>query len=112
MGQAKQSDLERHMARDIKALRQEMPGLEAPEVEHRFHATRRWRFDFAWPLRMIALEVEGGTARGGRHNKAIGFEKDCEKYNEAARLGWKVYRVTSAMVKDGRAIETMRRAFS
>lgn len=96
------------MARDIKVLVQD--GLETPEVEYRFHPTRMWRFDFAWPLRMIALEVEGGTARGGRHNRMDGFEKDCEKYNEATILGWKVIRVTSAMVKDGRALEILRRA--
>lgn len=47
---------------------------------------------------MIALEVEGGTWIGGRHINPIGFERDCEKYNEATRMGWKVFRVVPKML--------------
>ena len=28
--------------------------------EHRFHPTRRWRFDFAWPKLLFAVKVYGG----------------------------------------------------
>lgn len=69
-----------------------------PETEYRFHPTRKWRFDFAYPDKKIALEVEGGTWVGGRHINPIGFQKDCEKYNEAAKMGWKVYRCTPKML--------------
>jgi very-short-patch-repair endonuclease len=72
--------------------------------EHRFHDTRAWRFDFAWPGRRVALEVEGGTRSGGRHTRPQGFEDDAEKYNEAALLGWLVLRVTGAQVKSGKAL--------
>lgn len=78
--------------------------------EHRFHDTRRWRFDFAWPELMLALELEGGTHAGGRHVRGAGFEKDCEKYNQAACMGWLVLRATSAMVRDGRALSTLEEA--
>lgn len=71
---------------------------------------RDWRFDFAWPKRKIALEVEGGTWSRGRHTRGSGFEKDCEKYNEATLLGWRVMRVTGNMVKDGRALQVIERA--
>lgn len=71
---------------------------QIPVCEYKFHPTRRWRFDFAYPKSMIALEVEGGTWIGGRHIHPIGFEKDCEKYNMAASMGWKVYRVTPKML--------------
>jgi len=84
--------------------------LPTPEREWRFSPTRRWRFDFAWPTEMIAAEVEGGTWAGGRHVRGGGFEKDCEKYNEATLLGWSVFRFTAAMIEDGRAIETLRKA--
>jgi hypothetical protein len=69
-------------------------GLEPPLAEYRFHPTREWRFDFAWPDRWIALEVEGAVFKrgGGRHNRALGFLEDVEKYNEAAVLGWRVVR--------------------
>jgi len=78
--------------------------LDGYLMEHRFHPTRRWRFDFSWPSRMIAAEIEGGTWSGGRHTRGSGYEKDCEKYNEAVRLGWSVLRFTGKMVKDGSGI--------
>lgn len=100
-----QSNLERSLLFQIRAL-----GLPAPETDHRFHPTRRWRFDGAYPDRLIAYEVEGGTWSGGRHVRGKGFERDCIKYNEAALLGWRVLRFTGAMVEDGRAVEILERA--
>lgn len=69
-------------------------GLPAPETEYKFHADRKWRFDYAWSDAKVALEVEGGIWSGGRHTSARGFLKDMEKYNAAASLGWKVLRTT------------------
>jgi very-short-patch-repair endonuclease len=86
-------------------------GLPKPEIEYKFHPTREYRFDFAWPKQKIAVEVEGGTYNGGRHVTPSGYEKDCEKYNDAAFYGWKVIRVTSKMIGDLRAIETVLRFF-
>ena len=63
-------------------------------AEHRFHATRKWRFDYAVPSLRIALEVEGGVWTGGRHTSGAGFLRDIEKYNEAALNGWLVLRCT------------------
>ena len=59
---------------------------------------RRWRFDFAWPDNRLAVEVEGGSATNGRHVRPKGFREDCEKYNAAVLLGWRVLRYTTAMV--------------
>lgn len=78
--------------------------------EWRFHATRKWRLDFAWPSRLIALEVEGGTWVGGRHNQPASFARDCEKYNEAAILGWRVLRMTTNMVRTAEALAAIERA--
>ena len=61
---------------------------------------RKWRFDFAQPALMLAFEVEGGTWTGGRHVNPIGYAKDCEKYNAATRQGWKVFRLTPAMITE------------
>jgi len=72
--------------------------------EYRFTPDRRWRFDFAWPDLKVALEVEGGAFINGRHNRGAAFEADCEKYNVATALGWRVLRVTPRMVDDGRAL--------
>ena len=76
----------------LRAL--EVRGLPRPEREHKFEAKRRWRFDYAWPQQMVALEVEGGVWTGGRHTRGAGFVKDMEKYNRAAVLGWRLLRVT------------------
>ena len=41
---------------------------------------------------MIAVEIEGGVWIGGRHTRGKGFLRDIEKYNEAAAMGWRVFR--------------------
>jgi hypothetical protein len=87
-------------------------GLPAPCREYRFAPPRRWRFDYAWPDYRLALEVEGGTWSGGRHVRGAGYEKDCDKYNTAALLGWTVLRVTSGMVRDGRALALVEQALA
>ena len=56
--------------------------------EYRFHPTRKWRFDFASPSLKVAVEIEGR----GRHQSIAGFRGDCEKYNAATTMGWRVYR--------------------
>lgn len=86
--------------------------LPAPIQEFRFAPPRRWRFDFAWPDRMVALEVEGGTWISGAHTRGGHFESDAEKYNEAALAGWRVLRVTTGMVDDGRALGFVQRALA
>lgn len=117
---AKLSTLERRLLNQIK----ETGVLPIPESEVEFTPNRRWRFDFAYLVDRLAIEVEGGTfARplkchrcgvmvkekgkngklypaysAGRHNRGAGMAKDAEKYNEAVILGWRVIRVTSQMM--------------
>lgn len=68
--------------------------------EFKFHESRKWRFDFAFPLHMVAIEIEGGTWNNGRHGRGEGFENDCVKYNSAVELGWKLLRFTPKMLTD------------
>lgn len=84
-------------------------GLPCPVAEFRFHDTRRWRADFAWPERRLLVEVEGGHWTGGRHTRGAGFDADCEKYAEASLLGWRVIRVTGTHIKSGQALDWIRR---
>ena len=86
-------------------------GLPEPVHEYRFHPPRRWRFDFAWPAAMLAVEVEGGSWIAGRHVRGRGFEADCEKYNAATLLGWRILRFTPAMVESGLALSAVKAAF-
>ena len=110
-------------------------GLPMPEAEVRFHPTRKWRFDYAWPDRvqyiepvwdddaekyrweslrpaMLALEVEGGVWVQGRHTRGSGFLKDVEKYNEAAALGWRILRVTPSRLCHPDTIDLIGRALA
>jgi hypothetical protein len=79
------------------------PTLGWSILEHRFHLARRWRFDIAYPAIMLAIEVEGGVWTKGAHVRGAHFEGDCEKYAEAAILGWTVLRVTPGQIKSGKA---------
>lgn len=99
------SDLE-----DTLAWQMSITGLPAPMREFRFAPPRRWRFDFAFVTAKLAVEVDGGTWVQGRHSRGDGFEKDCEKVNAAAALGWRIVRVTAAMVEDGRALKAIEEA--
>ena len=69
-----------------------------PVPEFRFHhpgqgeRQRRWRADYYWdhcpalggPL---IVEVEGGAAKGGGHNRIAGFRNDMEKYRQMTIQG-------------------------
>ena len=113
MGQpvANGSHLEQTMSGVISTALSQFPDMPQPETEYRFHSKRRWRFDFAWPGLMLAVEVEGGQWVNGRHNRAgAGYEGDLEKYNAAALAGWRVLRFSGDMVKDGRALATVLEA--
>ena len=94
----------------ILANRIERAGLPAPVRQYRFCPTRRWRADYAYPDAMLLIEVDGGTWSGGRHVRGKGFEADCEKTSTAAALGYRVVRVTRAMVEDGRAVALIAQA--
>lgn len=86
------------------------------EREYRFAPPRRWRFDFnIWthpngPQAWVAVEIDGGAFVAGRHTRGTGFERDLEKLNSAALLGYRVLRFTPAMVDDGRALAVIRQA--
>ena len=79
--------------------------IPAPELEFKFHPTRRWRFDYAWPDQKVAVEVEGGVWIGGRHTSGSGFVKDMEKYNFATAMGWKIFRFTPQQLRNSEHIK-------
>ena len=86
-----------------------LTGLPAPAREYRFHARRRWRFDFAWPRYKVAVEVDGGIYSRGRHVRGSGFEKDAEKRNAAVMAGWRVLHFTPRMIKAGSAVQDIEK---
>ena len=86
-------------------------GIPKPELEYRFHPTRKWRFDLAFIKEKLAVEIEGAVLIMGRHNRGAGFVKDMEKYNEATYLGWHIARFTPADVKSGKALAYLIKYF-
>lgn len=87
----------------------EQLGLK-PVKEYRFHPTRLWRFDVAFPEQRVAVEIDGGVWSGGRHVRGAGYIADCEKLAEAAILGWRVLRVPTQWVTSGAALRLIERA--
>ena len=68
------------------------------DAEVRFHPQRRWRFDYCHIDTKTAIELEGGIYSNGRHTRASGYQKDCEKYNAAQVLGYTVFRLATGMI--------------
>lgn len=87
-----------------------------PIPAYQFDLVRKWKFDFAWPDVHVAVEIEGGIWRGrgrgsltagntgGAHSHPLNILRDIEKYNHAARAGWRILRFTPDMVKNGEAL--------
>ncbi len=101
------SVLERHLLTSLRAN-----GLPEPEREFRFHDTRRWRLDFAWPERGLAVEVEGGVYRGGGHTSVGGIKRDIEKGNALTLMGWRLLRFHGDQVRSGEATALIAEALA
>jgi len=97
-----------YFARILEAL-----DIPDPVQEYRFHPTRRWRLDYAWPEHKLAVEIEGGAfARiPGRHTRGAGFRSDLEKYNELALAGWSLLRFLPEQINNGQAVLVISRFF-
>jgi hypothetical protein len=93
---------------DLQATAAKLPRWKA---EHLFCPGRRWRFDRAWPVVKVALEIDGGTFKPrSRHGFGIGYRNDCVKMIAAQLLGWMVLKVDATMVRDGYAVILVRAA--
>lgn len=76
-------------------------GLISDYVEElQFHNVRKFRFDWAIPEKMIAIEFEGIISKKSRHTTVKGYSMDCTKYNIAASNGWRVLRYTALNYKE------------
>lgn len=81
-------------------------GIMEPVPEYQFAPPRKWRFDWAWPERMIALEIDGVI-----HRIKDKFARDMEKSNAAQLAGWVVLRCTPKEFKSGEVMNLLKRAF-
>jgi len=88
-----------------------MFGYPAPKLEFKFHPDRRWRFDFAWEEKKIAIEVQGGLFIGGAHSRGAYIVKSQEKYNNAALMGWRIFYFQPKEFNNGIATEILDQVF-
>ena len=65
------------------------------ESEFMFSSERKFRFDWAVPQILVAIEYEGIFSEKSGHTTLSGYKKDVEKYNLATKLGWKILRYTA-----------------
>ena len=93
---------------DLFAAYCKRANLPEPLSEYKFDVARKWRFDFAWPIYKIALEVEGGIWSGGRHVRGRGFLGDIDKYNTATVSGWRVLRCTPQTLFNHQTLEMIK----
>ena len=71
---------------DIKLLR-----------EYKLLENRRFRGDFAHLESKTVIEIQGGIWIRGRHNRATGYTKDCERSLLLVADGWKVIYLVESM---------------
>ena len=88
------SDLEESFANYLRLHRIEY------QREYKFSPKTRHRADFYLPQYNCLIEIEGGIWSGGRHGRGAGYIKDCDKYNLATTLGYKLLRFTTQHVQD------------
>ena len=87
-------------------------GLPVPVPEFRFAPPRRWRFDWAWPEHLLALERNGGVFIRGKHSRGKGQLNDFEKWTEAAALGWRIIHCVPDDLESQRVLEALVRALT
>jgi hypothetical protein len=111
-----------------------LEGIE-PVPEYRFHPTRRWRFDFAFPDLKLAIEIQGmgRTApafchkckkacvcprckkmtvvhHAGGHQTPKGMRNDCDKHNAAILMGWRILVFATSDYDPVRWVDITQRA--
>ena len=68
--------------------------------ELQFDEVRGFRFDWAIPSLMLAIEYEGIFSDKSGHTTLSGYKKDVIKYNLATLRGWRILRYTAANYLD------------
>jgi len=83
-----ESPLELRLLRIVRRF-----GLPEPEIQYRVMEGARvvGRFDFAYPLAKLIVEVDGYRWHAGNH----AWQRDRQRDNDLNRLGWTILRFTA-----------------
>lgn len=75
------------------------------EGQVKFLPDRKFRWDWAVPSLMLAVEVDGlvWSGRGGGHQRPLGYVQDRTKDLEGILAGWLPVRLATSQVRDGTA---------
>ena len=95
---------------ELFALRVRAEGLPEPVREYAVPGIPRFRYDFAWVAQKLLVEINGGTWGHMGHSTGKGIARDYRKSRMAQALGWRCYPFTGDEVKDGTAVEVVRKA--
>lgn len=81
-------------------------GLPEPQTEYRFHPTRQFKADYAWPDQKLIVERQGGLfssdERAKRaHAMPLKILRDYEKSNLAQLAGWTYLQFTPEQLDKG-----------
>jgi very-short-patch-repair endonuclease len=82
-------------------------GLPEPVLQHElFDAVGRWigNFDLAWPEARLIAEYDGDQHR----TSTAQYERDIRRFDDAAEATWRVIRVRTRGLGEGRR-DTIRR---
>ena len=84
-------------------------GIVEFEQNYLFHPPRKFQIDFAIPAARVGIEIEGGIWSRGAHGRGPGIARDMLKHNLLLMSGWRVLRYTPDQVRQGEAIEGLKR---
>ena len=97
--QAKVSVEKRHIETILQVFKKDNKIIDYVE-EFRFDTIRKFRFDWYIPELKLGIEYEGIISKRSRHTNMKGYTNDCEKYNLAMTLGYRVLRYTALNYQD------------
>lgn len=92
---------------DLLAFQIKAAKLPEPVRQYRYAPPRKFRADFAWllpPPYSLLVEVQGGIFTRQAHGSIKGVLADIDRLNAATMAGWRLLRVTPAMIKSGEAL--------
>jgi very-short-patch-repair endonuclease len=95
-------------AEQILAYQCQADGLNGFKQNFRFHLTRKFEIDLAWPDHKVGVEIDGGIFNGKAHGSVMGILRDMEKHNLLLVSGWRVLRYTPTQVRNGEALEGLK----
>lgn len=80
--------------------------------EYRFHPSRKWRLDIAFPAERVGIEVQGGIFIAGRHTRGAALLKEWEKLNTLACMNWRVLFVQPSELCMDKTIKVIKTALN